>query len=176
MSARRHVILIGLPGAGKTTVGKMVAERLKGQFVDVDAIITRKTQMPVTRFFAEFGEQRFRAVEREAVTEALGGEPAILVPGGGWAAQPANLAEVGAAAFVVYLKCMATTAAKRVQGGETRPVMAGDDPYARMRVLLQEREPFYAQADAEVKTDMRTAPQVADEVVKLARERAGWGG
>ena len=173
--SRRHVILIGLPGAGKTTVGKQLAERLHCPFVDVDTIITRKMQMPVTRVFAEFGEPRFRAVEREAVIEALGGEPAVIVPGGGWAAQPGHLADVGAAGLLVYLKCMATTAAKRVQGGDTRPVMAGDDPYARMRQLLQEREQFYALADAEVKTDTRTAPQVTDEVLALAKARAGWG-
>jgi shikimate kinase len=174
VSARRHIVLIGLPGAGKTTVGKQVADRLHCPFVDVDTIITRKMQMPVARAFAEFGEPRFRAVERESVIEALDGEHGVIVPGGGWSAQPGNLADVGAKGFIVYLKCMATTAAKRVQGGEVRPVMAGDDPYARMRTLLQEREPYYAQADAEVKTDMRSAPQVADEVVKLARERGGW--
>jgi shikimate kinase len=174
MSARRQIVLIGLPGAGKTTVGEMLAERLMCPFVDVDTIITRKMQMPVTRVFAEFGEPKFRAVEREAVLEALGGEPSVIVPGGGWSAQPGHLADVGAAGFIIYLKCMATTAAKRVQGGDTRPVMAGDDPYARMRVLLQEREAYYAQADAEVKTDTRTAPQVTEEVLGLVRARAGW--
>lgn len=172
--SRRQIVLIGLPGAGKTTVGKMVADRLKCPFVDVDAIIVRKMQMPVARVFAEFGEQKFRAVEREAVTEALSGEHAVVVPGGGWAAQPGNLAEVGTNAFVIYLRCMATTATKRVQGSEVRPVMAGEDPYERMRNLLKERDPFYSQADAEVKSDTRTAPQVADDVVALAQQRAGW--
>lgn len=174
MSARRHVILVGLPGAGKTTVGRQVAERLKCEFVDVDAIMTRKMQMPVTRIFAEYGEPRFRVVEHESVMEALSGPPAILAPGGGWAAQEGSLAAVGATAFVVYLKCMATTAVKRVQGGEARPVLTGEDPFARMRALLQEREAFYLQADAEVKTDMKSAPQVAEEVAKLAQARAGW--
>lgn len=172
--SRRHVILIGLPGAGKTTVGKQLAERLRCAFVDVDTIITRKMQMPVTRVFAEFGEPRFRAVEREAVIEALAGEPSVIVPGGGWAAQPGNLADVGAAGLVVYLKCMATTATRRVQASEVRPVMTGDDPYARMRALLQERQASYEQADAEVKTDTRTAPQVMEEILALAKARAGW--
>ena len=89
--SRRHIVLVGLPGAGKTTVGKAVAEKLACPFVDVDAIIVRKTQMPVERFFAEFGEQKFRAVEKEAVAEALGHDAAVVVPGGGWAAQDGNL-------------------------------------------------------------------------------------
>ncbi len=174
--SRRHVVLVGLPGAGKTTVGKAVAEKLGCQFVDVDSLIVRKTQMPVERFFAEFGETKFRAVEKEAVAEALGGEAAVIVPGGGWAAQAGNLDAVGASALVVYLKCMATTAAKRLQGGEVRPLMSGGDgdPFERMRNLLKERETFYNQADAEVKTDMKSAPQVAEDVVLLARQRAGW--
>lgn len=175
--SRRHIVLVGLPGAGKTTVGKAVAEKLACPFVDVDAIIVRKTQMPVERFFAEFGEQKFRAVEKEAVAEALGHDAAVVVPGGGWAAQAGNLDAVGANALVVYLKCMATTAAKRLQGaGEVRPLMSGGDgdPYEKMRNLLKEREAFYNRADAEVKTDMKTAPQVAEDVVLLARQRAGW--
>lgn len=176
MSGRRHIVLIGLPGAGKTTVGRQVAEKLGCAFIDVDAIMVRKMQMPIDRIFAEFGEPKFRAVEKEAAAEALESDPGVVVPGGGWAAQPGNLDSVGPGAFIVYLKCMATTATKRLLAtGEVRPVMAGaEDPYERMRNLLKEREPYYSRADAEVKTDTKTAPQVAGDVVDLARQRAGW--
>ena len=121
---KQQIVLIGLPGAGKTTVGALVAETLGCPFVDIDAVIVRRMQMPVSRIFAELGETRFREVERETVNDALAAAPSVIVPGGGWAAQEGNLAPVRASAFVVYLKCMVTTAAKRIEG-DSRPLMAG---------------------------------------------------
>ncbi len=170
----KHVLLVGLPGAGKTTVGALAAGKLGCPFVDIDAVMVRRMQMPVSRMFAELGESRFRTIEREAVAEALSGTPAVLAPGGGWAAQEGNLASARASAFVVHLKCMVATAVKRLEGGVLRPVMAGEDPMDTMRKLMLEREPWYRQADVEVKNDMKTAQQAADEIVVLARQQAGW--
>jgi shikimate kinase len=171
---KRHIVMVGLPGAGKTTIGALVAERLSCPFVDIDAIIVRRMQMPVARIFAELGETRFRSIERDTVTEALNGEPSVLAPGGGWAAQEGNLAAARVGAFVVYLKCMVTTVVRRVEGGASRPLMVGEDPVDTMRKLMLEREAWYRQADVEVKNDSRTAEQTADDVVMLARQQAGW--
>ncbi len=170
---KQQIVLIGLPGAGKTTVGALVAEKLGCPFVDIDALIVRRMQMPVSRIFAELGEARFRAVERDTVNEALAGAPSVIVPGGGWAAQEGNLAPVRDSSFVIYLKCMVTVAVKRIEGG-SRPLMVGEDPVDTMRKLMLEREPWYRQADIEVKNDNRTAEQTADDIVVLARQQAGW--
>ena len=171
---KRHIVLVGLPGAGKTTVGALVAGQLGCPFVDIDAIVVRRMQMPVARIFAELGESRFREVERDVVIKALTGEPSEVVPGGGWAAQEGNLAPVRAGAFIVYLKCLVTTAVKRLEGGDSRPMMDTEVPAETMRKLMLEREPWYRQADVEVKNDMRTAQQTADDIVVLARQKAGW--
>jgi shikimate kinase len=171
---KQQIVLIGLPGSGKTTVGGLVAEKLGCPFVDIDAVIVRRMQMPVSRIFAELGEARFRTIERDTVNEALAAAPSVIVPGGGWAAQAGNLAPVRDSAFVVYLKCMVTTAVKRLEGGNSRPLMVGEDPVDTMRKLMLEREPWYQQNDVEVKNDMRTAQQTADEIVVLARQQAGW--
>src|SRR6266536_1442498 len=88
---KRHIVLIGLPGAGKSTVGRLVAERLHAGFVDIDNLLIRKEGKPIAMIFAEKGEQAFREMERKEVEAALGNEPAVIAPGGGWAAQPGAL-------------------------------------------------------------------------------------
>lgn len=169
-----HIMLVGLPGAGKTTVGRLVAEQLGTGFVDTDNMIVRKMQMPITRVFGEFGETKFRDLEREAMGTALGGPASVIAPGGGWAAQPGQLETGRENCFVIYLKAMVTTAANRASGEGTRPLLVGEDPIEKMRRLLQEREPYYLQAEATVKVDLKSAEQVAAEIMTLARERAGW--
>jgi shikimate kinase len=172
---KRHVLLVGLPGSGKTTIGRLVAERLGAGFVDTDLIVVRKMQMPIARIFAIHGEGKFREMEKEAMEQALAGPPSVLAPGGGWAVQPGQLESAKANSFVVYVKVMAMTASKRAASENTRPILAGQDPAEEMRNLLKEREPFYRMAEAELKNEVRTAEAAADEIVALAKEKAGWG-
>jgi shikimate kinase len=168
------VVLIGLPGAGKTTVGRIVADRLHAGFVDIDTILVRKEGKPISMIFAEKGELAFRDMERKEMDAALSHEPAVIAPGGGWAAQPGNLDVAKPRGYFVYLKARAEVAASRAEPSGTRPVLMGDDPVARMRELLQTRDPFYARADATVQTEAKSAENVAAEVVKLAQTSAGW--
>jgi shikimate kinase len=171
---KRHIVLIGLPGAGKTTVGRLLAERLGAAFLDIDAMIVRKMQMPVARIFAEHGEPYFRRLEADGMQQALTGPPAVIAPGGGWAAQPGVLDDIASQAFLIYLRVMAITAAKRVGGEGTRPLLVGEDPVERMRKLLRDRERCYLLAEYEVKADVKGAPALADEILTLAKQHAGW--
>jgi shikimate kinase len=105
---------------------------------------------------------------------ALAGPPSVISPGGGWVAQPGALASARPNSYLVYLKAMITTIAKRTGGDGSRPILVGEDQLEILRGLLKDREPFYLQADAEVKSDVRTPEQVAAEIVALARSKAGW--
>lgn len=174
--AQRHVMLVGLPGSGKTTVGRLVAQKLNTGFLDFDQVLVRKQGMPISQIFGLHGEPKFREMEKQVATSALAGPPAIMAPGGGWAAQEGHLEEAKAAgAVIIYLKVFPAVAANRASGDGTRPLLVGDDPLARMKKLLDEREPFYKKADEVVLNDSpKTAEQAAEEVVKLARALAEW--
>jgi shikimate kinase len=170
----RHVMLVGLPGCGKSAVGRQVAEELGAPLFDIDSLLVREMGMPVEQIFGMVGEPRFREMEHKAVIAAVEAkEPAVIVPGGGWAAQPGHMHGAREFALLVYLRCLPSTAAKRVEKGEVRPLLVGPDPVERMRKLLDVREPFYKLADFEVAAE-RGTDQVVAGVVELARRHGGW--
>ena len=171
---KRHVLLVGLPGVGKSTIGRLVAEGLEAPLLDIDSILVRQMGMPIAQIFGMVGEPRFRAMERDAVNTAQAREPAVIVPGAGWAAEPGQMTAAKRGSLIIYLKCSASTAARRTQYGEVRPLLVGADPIDRTRALLAAREPYYKLADYEVATDAKAAPAVAQEVVRLAQMHGGW--
>jgi shikimate kinase len=114
-------------------------------------------------------------MERDAVRTARTREGCVIVPGGGWAAQPGELDAARVDSLLLYIKCDASVAAKRAEQGVDRPLIMGSDPEQQIRKLLAEREPFYRLADYVVEAGKRPAEAVAEEVVQYARRYAGWG-
>jgi shikimate kinase len=163
----RHVILVGLPGSGKSTVAPLVADALGLPFVDVDGVIVRRMGMPVDRIFGEFGEARFRELEREAMAGLLDGPASVLAPGGGWAAQAGSLEAATPRSLIVYLKVPPATALARALEGTERPLLAGGEGMARMTALLGEREARYQLADLTVENH-------GDDPAVAATEIVGW--
>ena len=170
----RHLVLVGLPGAGKSTVGRLVSERLPAPLIDIDQLLVRQVGRPVDQIFGMMGEPVFRRLERDAVQAALEGDPAVIIPGGGWAAQPGHMETAMRCSLIIYLKCTAGTAARRSSQGDVRPLIAGADPLQRMSQLLTEREKFYHLAHHEVAAGTKDVGDIADEVAELARREAGW--
>ena len=182
----RHLILVGLPGAGKTTVGRLVAETLDMAFVDVDDLIEESTGSSVGAIFADRGEAAFRRLERRSVAELMRREHGtVIAPGGGWAAEPHSLDSVEGRALTVYLETapeVATALTGGPGGGEaggvgSRPLLDSSPPTAdretRMRELYERRRRCYAGCELVTRTDDVTAADVARKVAELARNRLG---
>lgn len=159
-------VLVGPPGAGKTTVGTLLAQRLGLPFRDTDADIEQVAGKSISEIFYDEGEEHFRALERAAVAAALQQHQGILSLGGG-AVLSAETRAALAGHRVVFLNVGLGDAAKRVGLSRDRPVLALN-PRAALHALMEVRLPLYREvATVEVETDGKTPEQVADEVLAL---------
>lgn len=164
-----HLILIGLPGAGKTTHGRRVARQLGRPFIDLDLRIAAAAGRPVAEIFRDDGEPAFRDLER-AATSALANEPAsIVAPGGGWMMDPQNMALVKPGAVIVWLQVSPFVAVQRMGARiGLRPLLRTGDPVQTLTELLTRRAQRYGQADAVVNTELLSWQQVAQAITALA--------
>lgn len=166
-----HVILVGLPGCGKSVVGMRAAEISGLNFLDFDVEIERRESMTVAEIFAEHGEHRFRELER-ALTEDLretGGM--ILAPGGGWIADPDVVGLLRPPARLVYLEVRPETALRRMgKRRELRPLLRRPDPLKEIRDLYEARRLLYEGADVVVSSETNTLQAVTELVVALVKQ------
>lgn len=163
-----HVVLVGLPGAGKTTVGQALAERLGLQFIDFDLEIARRVGQSIPEIFATRGEAGFRALEAELTREVAAAPPAVVAPGGGWAAQPGLVDLLRPPAVLIHLRVTPATAVVRMGPGLfDRPLLAGADPEAGAVTLWEKRREGYARADFEIDTEVLGVQQVMERALQL---------
>lgn len=172
--SRRHIILVGLPGSGKSAAGSRAAARLGAPFVDLDVMVAARAARTVAELFAVAGEAAFRALEHAAAAEALAGPPGVLAPGGGWFADAAERRTALAAGYAIYLMTSPAVAARRLGGAGGRPLLLGDDPLTALEALLARREAAYLEAPGRVATDGLGLDAVAERIVELARAEGGW--
>ena len=169
-----HVILVGLPGAGKSVVGQRSASRLGRPFVDFDAEIERRAGMPIAGIFRDRGEAGFRYLELELTRELAAGGGAILSPGGGWIAVPGALELLRPPARMIYLRASPDVALLRMGPGRAgRPLLTTAEPLATLQRLLEAREPLYRLADDVVDVNLIAVEEVTDIVVRLAADLRG---
>lgn len=148
----RTVALVGLMGAGKTTVGRRLAQALALHFIDADDAIAAAAGRSIQDIFAERGECEFRRGERQVIARLLAGPPHVLATGGGAFIDPATRALMKQQAITIWLRAPLDVLMKRVSKRDHRPLLKEDDPRAVMQRLMDERYPIYAEADLTIDT------------------------
>lgn len=151
MSLKRTVALVGMMGAGKTSIGKRLAARLEVPFADADHEIEAAAGMSVAEIFSRFGEPYFRDGERRVIARLLAEKPLVLATGGGAYMDDVTRATMKEAAFTIWLKApieiLLGRVKKRQGADQTRPLLANNDMRGTLERLLSVREPVYATAD-----------------------------
>lgn len=172
---RPIVVLVGAPGSGKTTVGKILAERLGVRFRDTDADVEETAGKVVSDIFIDDGEERFRELEQEAVRRALAEHGGVLVLGGGAVLEPGTRGSLREHR-TVFLDVGLADAVKRVGLARDRPLLISN-PRANLRKALDDRRQLYEEvASLTVSTDGREPGDIADEIGKALETMAGMEG
>ncbi|MCA0400712.1 MAG: shikimate kinase [Proteobacteria bacterium] len=161
----RHIVLIGLMGAGKTSVGKRLAQRLDLPFVDSDHAIEEAARMSIPEIFANRGEAEFRAGERKVIARLLSGRQHVIATGGGAYMDEQTRQHIRESAVSIWLKADLPVLMKRVLRRPTRPLLQTPDPEGTMRALMEKRYPVYAEADVTVLSEESTHETAVQAVI-----------
>lgn len=167
----RTIALVGLMGAGKTTIGRRLAQALKLPFVDADEAIAEAAQRSIPEIFAEHGELEFRRGERRVIRRLLDESPHVLATGGGAFIDPRTRALMKEKAFSIWLKAPLDVLMQRVTRRDHRPLLKEDDPRAVMERLMAERYPIYAEADITIETGAGPHNAAVRAILAALKER-----
>lgn len=167
----RTVALVGMMGAGKSSVGRRLAARLDVAFRDADGEIELAAGCPVSEIFERYGERAFRDGERKVIARLLGEAPHVLATGGGAFIDAETRARMKQVALTVWIRASVEELMRRVQRRDNRPLLRTADPRGTLERLLAERAPIYAQADVTVESDDGPHSAAVEKILIALRER-----
>ena len=168
------IILVGLPGAGKTTIGRQLARRLGLPFVDSDQVIEQRLGCAIREYFEREGEDAFRDVEQSVIDELSQHHTGVLSTGGGSVLREVNRRHMRERGHVIYLRTSPEDVFRRLRHDSARPLLQVDDPLARLRALFQTRDPLYRETAHDVIETGR--PSVAMVVSRILMQLELGGG
>ncbi|HQR99894.1 MULTISPECIES: shikimate kinase [unclassified Polaromonas] len=173
MSEHAHVALIGLPGSGKSTIGRQLARRLGRPFIDTDQVIEQRVGLSIREFFEREGEESFRDLEQSVIDELTLGQPCVLSTGGGAVLRPANRQHLKQRTQAVYLHSAPEEVFRRLRHDRNRPLLQVPDPLARLRELYALRDPLYRESARFVVETGRPSVAALVNMVMMQLELAG---
>jgi shikimate kinase len=170
----RPIVLVGLMGAGKTSVGRRLAEKLDIPFVDADHEIEAAAGKPIKEIFADHGETYFREGERRVIQRLIGNGAQVLATGGGAFMNEETRARIKSQGVSVWLRAPLPLLMKRVAKRQDRPLLQTEDPEEVMRTLMEKRYPIYALADVAVESRDVQHGQMVNDVIRALAQWDGW--
>ena len=170
----RPSVLVGLMGAGKTSVGRRLAEKLGIPFIDADHEIEAAAGKPIKEIFADHGEAYFREGERRVIQRLIGNGAQVLATGGGAWMNDETRARIQEHGISVWLKASLPLLMKRVSKRQDRPLLQAEDPEGVMRGLMEKRYPVYALADVTVESRDVQHGQMVNDVIRALAQWDGW--
>jgi shikimate kinase len=172
MQSPANVFLVGMMGAGKTTIGRMLARRLKLRFIDADHEIEARCGVKIPVIFDIEGEAGFRAREAQVIAELCALRGIVLATGGGAVSSAASRAHLSKGGTVVYLRARPEDLYFRVRNDKNRPLLATSDPLGRLRALHAERDPLYREvADVVIDTGAQSVQSLARALLQKLEEQ-----
>lgn len=168
-----NIFLVGLMGAGKTTVGRALAKKLDKRFIDTDHEIEARTGASISLIFEIEGETSFRQREADAIRDLTALDDIVLATGGGAILKPENRACLAARGTVIYLRASVGSILQRTSHDKSRPLLQTADPRARIEELLREREPLYSEvADIVIETGRPNVQSLVQDILAALERRA----
>jgi len=170
---RRSIVLVGMMGAGKSSIGRRLAARLSIPFVDADTEIEKAAGMAIAEIFSAHGEPYFRSGEARVIARLLEGGPQVLATGGGAFMNPDTRAAVRAKGISVWLRATLDVLTRRIRRRGDRPLLKNADPIETLQRLIDERYPVYAEADVTVESRDVPHDTIVEEIVAGLRNHVG---
>ncbi|WP_324749900.1 shikimate kinase [Sphingomonas sp. LY54] len=167
----RSIVLVGLMGVGKSTIGKRLARRLGLGFIDSDDEIERVADHSITEIFDRFGEPSFRDGERRVIARLVDGAPKVIATGGGAFIDPETRAMILERCIAIWLDADIDTLADRVSRRDHRPLLRDKDPRAVLRALAEARNPIYAEAHLHVRSQASPHDRAVDQILTALAQR-----
>jgi shikimate kinase len=167
---KRNIVLVGMMGAGKSSVGKRLAAALDIPFVDADQEIETAANMTIPEIFETYGEDHFRDGERKVIARLLREGPKVIATGGGAVVDPETRARIGRRSISIWLKADIPVLMERVRRRSNRPLLRDPDPEGVLRRLLAEREAFYATADIIVTSRNTPHQTIINEILESLQQ------
>lgn len=166
---RRNIVFVGLMGAGKSAVGRMVAQQLRVPFIDTDVEIERVSRMTISELFATYGEEEFRALETRVIKRLLRGGPKVISTGGGAFINDNTRRHIARGGISLWLKADLEVLWERVNKRDHRPLLKTENPKATLAALMEKRYPIYSEANLTIESrDVRKEIIVTEVLAAIA--------
>ncbi len=165
----KNIVLVGMMGAGKTTVGELLATKLNRELKDIDRVIEQEQKKSIIEIFTDDGEEVFRKLESETIEKFSNMSDLIISTGGGALEKANNLSNLQKNGIIIYLEADIEELFKRVKNETQRPLLKEQDPLEVIKKLIKKREKFYLMADITIITDNKSPEKITEEIIKAIK-------